>query len=994
MLYLSIKNANINMKEFKLTTMALLIGSLLMTNNAYAKIYNEDEGIITGSGVLTEGGSYKIVSTSGENNTISVANNGGITITNPGGTPIVNAWGEFEDGDFSLASGTVFVANSGTINLGSGSTVNQITGDFIPGTVDGRPDLALDEDYQSLFAVGIMDMGGTSDAYRAQKGTLIADDLTINVSHQRNGKTISGIYSDKNNGVITLSGDTTVNATVTGTNGHVFGVYAKEGTFIDAENLIVNNKSTEYSVGIVSESKNAANRSRIQYQNATVKSVANDFADGINANAGYIEAFGDTYVDVTANAVGAVASAIWLSDGLSGIDLDSSITTHGTTTLLLKSGADGTVLDGVDSMGSTQYTGNDLNITLDTQGHQQTTGTGILASKDDAPTAGKIDINGRLNIDVVDTTRSGSWSYVHADKGGEITLNGEVQMGVNYNDPDATAILAENADSRVTITPQKVQVVGTIEARDAAVVDISAINQSRIVGGTVTSDDAVNNLSLVEGSAWNMTKSSQLTHLTLDDSTLTFIPGGAKRLRQTREATSFKTLTVNGDYTGANGNIVMNTQLGDDASPTDRMIVTGNTSGTTNVKVLNAGGAGGLTTEGIELISVAGNSDGVFRQNGRIVAGAYDYTLQRGVGENNKNWYLSSAVSPATPVDPASPGDPTDPQSPSPTPREHAVRPEAGLYGMNLQAANTLFNTRLQDRLGETHYVDALTGEEAVTSLWLRNVGGHTRQKDSSDQLAMQSNRYVMQLGGDIAQWSSGNTDRFHLGLMAGYANQKSRAENQRNGNRADSRISGYSAGLYGTWLQDNETHEGAYVDTWAQYSWFDNTVSGRDVESEEYDSQGFTASVESGYTWKLATLSERNSLYIQPKAQVTWMGVKADEHKEVNATRVDGNGDGNIQTRVGVRLFGKGHNQRDNDKHRTFQPFVEANWIHNSKDFGVSMNSENVNLEGARNIGELKAGVEGQLTKHVALWGNVAQQAGDKGYSDTSAMIGIKASF
>lgn len=157
-------------------------------------------------------------------------------------------------------------------------------------------------------------------------------------------------------------------------------------------------------------------------------------------------------------------------------------------------------------------------------------------------------------------------------------------MGVNYNDPDATAILAENADSRVTITPQKVQVVGTIEARDAAVVDISAINQSRIVGGTVTSDDAVNNLSLAEGSAWNMTKSSQLTHLTLDDSTLTFMPGGAKRLRQTREATSFKTLTVNGDYTGANGNIVMNTQLGDDASPTDRMIVTGNTSGTTNVK--------------------------------------------------------------------------------------------------------------------------------------------------------------------------------------------------------------------------------------------------------------------------------------------------------------------------------------------------------------------------------------------------------------------------
>ncbi|WP_288887281.1 autotransporter outer membrane beta-barrel domain-containing protein [uncultured Citrobacter sp.] len=37
---------------------------------------------------------------------------------------------------------------------------------------------------------------------------------------------------------------------------------------------------------------------------------------------------------------------------------------------------------------------------------------------------------------------------------------------------------------------------------------------------------------------------------------------------------------------------------------------------------------------------------------------------------------------------------------------------------------------------------------------------------------------------------------------------------------------------------------------------------------------------------------------------------------------------------------------------------------------------------------------MEGQLTKNVSLWGNVGQQIGDKGYSDTSAMIGIKASF
>ncbi len=1008
------------MKKFKLSKTAILINCLLMANIASAQIYNDADGIITGSGVISADSIYKIISTSGEQNAISVANNGSVTINNPGGTPIVQGHGEFEDGDLLLANGTVILVNSGTINLGSGSTVNQITGDYIPGTVPGRPDLPLDRDYDFIAAVNILDGAGSSANYLAQKGQIIADNLTVNSSHKRDNKGNVGIYGDKNNGVFTLTGTTTVNTTVTGANSNAFSVYAKEGTLINAEDLVINTQGTQYAVGLLSEATNENDRSLIRYTNARVTSTADLYADGINANGGDIEASGDTYVDITVNGEGGEASAIWLSDGYNSTDLHASITTGGTTSLLLKSGADKTVLHGVDSMGATLYTANNLNITLDAQGHQQTVGQGLYATKDSALSPGKIEVNGDLAIDVIDSTHTGEWRYLHANKGGEIALNGGVRLGVGFNNPDATAILADNADSRVTINNQKTEIVGSLEAKDSALIDVKANSQSRIDGGILTSDGAVTNLSLADNSVWNMTKDSQLTNLTLSDSTLNFMSAGSATRQSARAATAFKTLTVNGDYAGNNGNIVMNTQLGDDASPTDRLVITGNTSGTTSVQVVNAGGAGGLTTAGIELISVGGNSEGEFKQKGRIVAGAYDYSLQRGEGQSEGNWYLSSTLTPEPaeptepeepteptkpeePVDPTAPAEPTDPVAPeqpaepvtpAPTPREYAVRPEAGLYGVNLQAANNLFNTRLHDRLGETHYVDALTGEKAVTSLWLRNEGGHTRQKESSGQLDMQSNRYVMQLGGDIAQWSSDNTDRFHLGLMAGYANQKSHAKNQRNGNRADGSINGYSVGLYGTWLQDNTTQEGAYVDGWAQYSWFDNTVSGRGVESEAYDSKGFTASLESGYTWKLADISERNALYIQPKAQVTWMGVKANDHQEANGTRVEGRGDGNLQTRVGVRLFGKGHSKLDEGKNRTFQPFVEANWIHNTKEFGTSLNGEKVNLAGTRNIGELKVGVEGQLNKNVALWGNVGQQVGDQGYSDTAAMIGIKASF
>lgn len=338
-------------------------------------------------------------------------------------------------------------------------------------------------------------------------------------------------------------------------------------------------------------------------------------------------------------------------------------------------------------------------------------------------------------------------------------------------------------------------------------------------------------------------------------------------------------------------------------------------------------------------------------------------------------------------------GSGTDPDTGS-QPKPDWIRPEASLYGVNMAAANTLFTHRLHDRLGETHYVDALTGEKKVTSMWLRNVGGHTRSKDSSGQMNTQSNRYVMQMGGDIAQWSSNDDNRYHLGVMAGYANQKSNARNHLNGNKADSSINGYSLGLYGTWLQDNEAKTGAWLDTWLLYNWFDNTVRGKSASSASYKSKGFTASVEGGYTWKLGERDERTAYYIQPKAQAIWMGVKADDLTESNGTRVTGEGDGNIQTRLGARAFIKGHSTLDDAKERTFEPFIEANWIHNTETFGATLNGVRVNQAGTRNIGELKVGVEGQLSRNVNLWGNVAQQVGDDGYSDSSAMLGLKVSF
>ncbi|WP_065355842.1 autotransporter outer membrane beta-barrel domain-containing protein [Kluyvera georgiana] len=520
------------------------------------------------------------------------------------------------------------------------------------------------------------------------------------------------------------------------------------------------------------------------------------------------------------------------------------------------------------------------------------------------------------------------------------------------------------------------EINGNIVADKDGQVQLHMADGSRFTGITnsnqlVTSTADAGTIALTidgDSSLWTMTGDSVLSSLTLNNGTVAWSGAAAGNI-----------LTVAGNYHGDNGLLKLNTVLGDDNSVSDKLVVQGDTSGTTRVAVANAGGSGAKTINGIEVIHVDGVSDGDFVQAGRIVAGSYEYALRRGEGAQYSHWYLMNAAeSPEQPV-----------------PEQPTLRPESGSYIANLAAANTMFNTRLHDRLGDTQYIDMLTGELKTTSLWMRNVGGHTRFKDSSGQLSTQSNRYVLQLGGDLAQWSTDGLDRWHLGLMAGYGNNQSNTRSDVSRYHSRGQVTGYSVGLYGTWYANDEHKTGTYLDSWILYNWFNNKVYGQGLANEKYDSDGITASVEGGYSFLMGERSDGRSTYwLQPKAQLTWMGVKADTHTEANGTRVEGKGDGNLQTRLGMKAFIKGHSAADEGKGREFQPFVEANWIYNTRSYGVAMNGVTNYQAGTRNIGELKAGVEGQIGRNLHIWGNVAQQIGDKGYSDTQGMLGIKYAF
>ncbi|MGK4445107.1 autotransporter outer membrane beta-barrel domain-containing protein [Yersinia enterocolitica] len=431
----------------------------------------------------------------------------------------------------------------------------------------------------------------------------------------------------------------------------------------------------------------------------------------------------------------------------------------------------------------------------------------------------------------------------------------------------------------------------------------------------------------------------------------------------------FGTFTIDGNYTGDNGTVVFNTILAGDASITDRLVITGNTAGQSFVTVNNIGGNGARTSEGIKIIDVGGDSAGQFTLNGRAVAGAYEYFLYQGGVSSpaDGDWYLRTQADDR--------------------------RPEPASYTANLAAANSMFISSLADRAGETLYTDIFTGEEKSTSLWLRNEGSHNRSRDDSGELKTQDNRYVMQLGGDVAQWSRNTQDLWRVGVMAGYANSSSSSVAQGTGYRSTGSANGYSLGVYGTWFEQGREATGVYVDSWLQYSWFNNEVSGEGLTTEKYDSKGFSASVESGYTFQVGQ-SEHQNYFIQPKAQMVWMGVKADSHTETNGTVVTGEGNNNIQTRLGVKAFISPIPKEDKGSTPTFKPYVEANWIHNTKDFGTTLDGMTVKQAGAGNVAELKVGVEGQINNKLNLWGNVGQQVGNNGYSDSSITLGVKYHF
>jgi len=520
----------------------------------------------------------------------------------------------------------------------------------------------------------------------------------------------------------------------------------------------------------------------------------------------------------------------------------------------------------------------------------------------------------------------------------------------------------------------------------AAVTNVNfTVDDSRLAGNVTLDSSTVPNGALnvflrnkaqIDGQFTNVTSASidsDATWLLTGDSNVGALTLGNTGTVALGNGSTFNTLTAD-TFTGNGGTLLFNTTLGDDTSATDKLIVTGDTSGQANVRVLNAGGAGAKTDKGIELIRVGGASNGQFDLQGRAVGGQYEYFLFKDA--TNGGWYLRSelatvpdpcVVDPTLPeCQPIDPVDPVDPVDPTPV-----LRPEAGAYLANQFAMDQLLRHSWRDRQG-----GSMAAEDGVRG-WARVDANQSKLSAVEDQLDLRVDRSRVQLGADLGVFDGG---RGRVGVMGTLAQSSATSRSLLTGYSAKGKVEGGALGVYSSWTTD-----ALYVDASVQRGQFRNRVQGEGLAEERYDSDIWQSALEAGYRIGVGQIGN-TTLHLQPELQLVYTDASIDRHQEANGTVVRSLGNSGLSGRAGLRLQGEGHSTAG----ASVSPYVVTNWYRDGASNGMAFDDEVLKAGIPRNRYELSAGARVDFRSGLSAWGGLGVMRGDHGYREATANLSV----
>ena len=351
-------------------------------------------------------------------------------------------------------------------------------------------------------------------------------------------------------------------------------------------------------------------------------------------------------------------------------------------------------------------------------------------------------------------------------------------------------------------------------------------------------------------------------------------------------------LNVRGDYLGQGGVLRFATELGGDASPTDRMTVAGDTAGSSIVEVQNAGGLGAPTTNGIKIIDVGGASNGDFTLAGdfefegrpSIVAGAYAYSLfKNGVTTpGDGDWYLRSGL-----ISPGGGGGQVQPGVPI-----------YGAYPSTLLALNGL--PTMQERIGNRAWSGAGLGTDGSVEdkrAWARVEATNGQlepdvSNDDAPRYDLQTTRLQVGIDRPVGNVQGGT-------LIGGATFTYGTVDNDVASDFGDGKIAtqGYGVGGSLTWFRN----DGLYLDGQAQVAWYDSDLSSDLVDenlADGNDGFGWALGVEGG-----KRIAIGDAWTLTPQGQLVYSSVDFDSFDDAFGARVSEDDGASMPLRLGLSV-------------------------------------------------------------------------------------------
>ncbi|MBD1405629.1 autotransporter outer membrane beta-barrel domain-containing protein [Leclercia adecarboxylata] len=458
--------------------------------------------------------------------------------------------------------------------------------------------------------------------------------------------------------------------------------------------------------------------------------------------------------------------------------------------------------------------------------------------------------------------------------------------------------------------------------------------------------------------------------------------------------------TINGDYTGMSGSLIaMNSVLGDDNALTDHLTITGNSAGVSDIRISNIGGAGAKTVNGMQIVSVGGDSRAAFSLSRPVVVGAWEYSLNQ---HSDGNWYLESADTTPVPdkddntdgntddgnggntdggnggntdggnggnTDGDNSGNNDGGNSGGYTPPEMSnLAPEVGAYLGNYLAAQDMFLHKRDDR-------DQLTlRNEEDLNTWMYVKGRYHENDVAGGKVNYDTTQYVMQVGSDFISKKM-DTGVLHSGVMFGAGQAKTDSTSTGSKRSAQGKVDGVNVGVYATWQEDQQLRKGSYIDSWASFGWYHNSLTSDGRSDESYDSHGFAVSLEAGHAWIVDSENER-TLKIEPQIQAIYSYLDQENHTDADGVRISTPDNDGILGRVGVKT-----SYFDQKDVQAWQPYVAVNWLKGAGQNDIAFNGEAFSNDTPDDRGQLELGITGKLNETTLISLRASGEWGENGY-------------